>query len=107
MIVWLDGEKVIDGSDVYDCYLSTKVLAANSKHTLEVYYAEYQYNAHIYMYYMEQPAAGGSICNNSRTVFLPEGTWIDVWSGKRFVGPATYTVTHPLKPPLFSSAKAL
>ena len=108
VIVWLDGEKVIDGSDVYDCYLSTKVLAANSKHTLEVYYAEYQYNAHIYMYYMEQPAAGGSICNNSRTVFLPEGTWIDVWSGKRFVGPATYTVTHPLETsPIFVREGAL
>jgi hypothetical protein len=46
------------------------------------------------MRYLQQ---GDSSCYNIRTVFIPDGTWIDVWSGERFVGPATYTVTHPLE----------
>ncbi len=92
--VYIDGAKVIDGLDVYDTYLSTPVYAANSTHTIEVRYAEYGYNAHIYMSYVPQ---GESACYNTRTVFIPDGTWIDVWSGERYVGPATYTVTHPLE----------
>ncbi|MBQ7408549.1 MAG: DUF5110 domain-containing protein [Clostridia bacterium] len=108
ILVYLDGKLVIDGSDVYDKYLSTEVLAANSTHTLEVKYAEFGYNAHVYMYYIEQPGAGQSICYNSRSVFIPEGTWIDVWSGKRYVGPKTYTVTHPLETsPIFVREGAL
>lgn len=35
--------------------------------------------------------------NDSRTVFLPEGTWIDVWTGARVSGPTTIDVTHSLK----------
>lgn len=97
--VYIDGKKVIDGLDVYDTYLSTPVYKANSTHTIEVRYAEYGYNAHIYMSYVPQ---GDSACYNTRTVFVPDGTWIDVWSGERYIGPATYTVTHPLETsPLF------
>ena len=92
--VYIDGVKVIDGLNVYDTYLTTPVYKANSTHTIEVRYAEYGYNAHVYMSYIPQ---GDSACYNTRTVFIPDGTWIDVWSGERFVGPATYTVTHPLE----------
>lgn len=46
--------------------------------------------------------------NDSRTVFLPEGTWIDVWSGKRYSGPVTITVQHTLKTsPIFVREGAL
>lgn len=49
----------------------------------------------------EAPAA-------SRTVFLPEGTWLDVWTGKRFAGPDTYEVSHPLETsPIFVREGAL
>jgi len=41
--------------------------------------------------------AGASYCYDSRDVFLPDGTWIDVWSGKEYQGPYTYKVTHPLE----------
>lgn len=34
--------------------------------------------------------------NDAREVFIPDGTWIDVWSGEKFVGPRTVTVTHDL-----------
>ncbi len=97
--VYIDGVKVIDGLSVYDTLLTTPVYTAKSTHTIEVKYAEYSYNAHVYMRYVQQ---GESSCYNTRTVFIPDGTWIDVWSGERFVGPATYTVTHPLETsPLF------
>lgn len=46
--------------------------------------------------------------NDSRTVFLPEGTWIDVWTGTRYSGPATVTVTHGLQTsPIFVREGAL
>ncbi len=35
--------------------------------------------------------------NDKRDVFLPDGKWIDVWSGKRYVGPQTIEVAHGIK----------
>ncbi len=103
--VYIDGVKVVDGLNVYDTNLSTPIYKANSTHTIEVRYAEYGGNAHVYMRYLQQ---GDSACYNTRTVFIPDGTWIDVWSGERFVGPATYTVTHPLETsPIFVREGAL
>ena len=93
VVVYIDGVKVVDGSDVYDKYLSTETLKANSTHSIEVHYAEFGGNAHVYMYYEEEQAT----IYNSRSVFIPEGTWIDVWTGQTYVGPKTYTVTHPLE----------
>ena len=95
--VYIDGELALDGTGKYDYYLNSEVLAANSTHSIEVWYAEFGYNAHVYMFYVEQPLEGESFVYNSRSVFIPEGTWIDVWSGQRYVGPYTYTVTHPLE----------
>ena len=108
IIVYIDGVKVIDGSAVYDTYLTTEIYKANTKHEIEVHYAEFGYNAHAYMYYVEQVGENESASYNSRTVFIPDGTWIDVWSGERFVGPKTYTVTHPLETsPIFVREGAL
>ena len=46
--------------------------------------------------------------NDSREVFLPEGTWIDVWTGTRYAGPNTITVTHDIKTsPIFVREGAL
>lgn len=39
---------------------------------------------------------------NSFPMFLPQGKWVDAWSGKEFSGPTTVTVEAPLhKLPLF------
>ena len=35
--------------------------------------------------------------NDTRTVFFPEGTWIDVWTGERYSGPASVQVTHAIE----------
>ncbi len=46
--------------------------------------------------------------NDSREVFLPEGTWIDVWTGTRYSGPDTVTVKHNIKTsPIFIREGAL
>lgn len=48
------------------------------------------------------------IVSDTRTVFLPEGSWIDVWSGERFVGPATVEVAHSIETsPVFVREGAL
>lgn len=41
-----------------------------------------------------EPENDGGQCR--REVFFPDGTWIDVFSGKRYTGPCSVTVSHPL-----------
>ena len=46
--------------------------------------------------------------NDTRKVFFPEGTWIDVWTGTRYSGPQTVEVTHNIKTsPIFVREGAL
>ncbi len=95
--MWIDDVKVIDGWDVYDRLIATEqYYAAGSKHKIKVEYFEGGGNAHCYMYYSERNT-DGTYKPNTRTVFLPEGTWIDVWSGARYAGPQTVTVSHGLE----------
>ncbi len=93
--VWVDGENVVDGWKVYDKMLCTDYYAAGSTHTIKIEYFEDGGGAHCYMYFNEREA-DGKPAPNSRTVFIPDGTWIDVWSGTRYTGPQTVTVTHGL-----------
>jgi alpha-glucosidase (family GH31 glycosyl hydrolase) len=95
IVVMIDGVKVIDGIAVYDKLLTTPYYAANSVHNIEVKYCEYGGNAHVYMYYTEK-VEDGHVQYNTRTVFIPDGIWIDVWSDAVYIGPATITVKHPL-----------
>ncbi len=105
--VWVDDELVIDSKGTYDNYLTTeKEYAAGSKHSLRVQYAEEGGNAHVSMYYVESGSVNTQY--NTRTVFLPEGSWIDVWSGERYAGPATIEVSHTLlTSPIFVREGAL
>ena len=97
ILVYIDDRLVADGSaqNVYDKFLSTPEYKAGSKHNISIWYGERGANAHVYMYLDEAVAAGE--VQNSRAVFIPDGAWIDVWTGERYVGPKTYTVTHTLK----------
>lgn len=92
VVVYIDGTKAIDGSAVYDTYLSTSVLKAGSTHSIVIEYKEFAVGAHIYMYYCEQT----EVAVSTRSVFIPEGTWIDVWTGTRYVGPYTYELSYDL-----------
>ncbi len=112
--VRIDGKTVVNSYDEdkqenrYDVLFETEYFEAGSKHSIEIQYVEEGNNAHFYMYGMEKPVPGASYCYDSREVFLPDGTWIDVWSGKEYQGPYTYTVTHPLETsPIFVRKGAL
>jgi len=46
--------------------------------------------------------------DESRSVYLPKGTWIDYWTDRRYVGPATVQVQSPLdRMPLFVRGGAI
>lgn len=95
--VWIDGVRVIDGWAVYDKMLRTEeYYAAGSTHDIRIEYFEAGGGAHAFMYYIER-LEGSAYKPNTRTVFIPDGTWIDVWSGQRYVGPQTITVSHGLE----------
>ena len=104
--VLIDDEVVIDSGDKYDTYFDTPYYEAGSTHKIEVLYTEDGDKAHIYMYLVDMQE--DEEITNSREVFIPDGTWIDVWTGERYVGPATYTVTHTLRTsPIFVREGAL
>ncbi len=99
--VYIDGQEVVasDGfgtvANVGRTMYTTPAYEANSEHTIKVEFYEYADGSLIYMYYTEQTKTSVSL--DTRNVFIPDGTWIDVWNGERFVGPQTYTVSHPLE----------
>ena len=101
--VRIDNKTVVNSYDEetqknrYDVLFETDYFEAGTTHTIEIRYVEEGNNAHFYMYGMERPTKGVSYCYDTREVFLPDGTWIDVWSGKEYKGPYTYKVTHPLE----------
>ena len=93
--VWIDGEQVIDGWDVFNTTLKTDWLAAGSTHDIKIEYCDGNNHAHIFF----NAYSEGDV---SRDVFLPDGVWTDVWTGESYTGPDTVTVTHPLATsPLF------
>ncbi len=96
--IYIDGEKVLDGWTVYDTYLLTKKpIKAGTTSKVVIEFFEGGYDAHIYIKYMDEDPY-----EDTRDVFLPSGSWIDVWTGKVYEGNSTVTVTHGLETsPLF------
>ena len=88
--VYIDDKLVINGWSVYDRYLYSDPLEANSTHSIKIEYFDAGNYAHIYM-------TLNSLAKLSRDVFIPDGEWMDVWTGETFVGPATVTVSHGLE----------
>ena len=101
--VRIDNKTVVNSYDdekqenQYDVLFETDYYEAGSTHSIEIRYVEEGNYAHFYMYGMERQTPGASYCYDDREVFLPDGIWIDVWSGKEYQGPYTYTVRHPLE----------
>lgn len=93
--IWIDGEKVVDGWDTFNTYFSTDFLPANSTHSIKIEYCDGNNHAHIFV----SAFTTGDV---SRDVFLPDGAWMDVWTGETYSGPQTITVSHSLETsPLF------
>ena len=93
--LWIDDELVIDAWDVFDQTFTTDYLPAGTTHTFRAEYFDGNNHAHIYFDVLTDGAV-------ARDVFLPDGTWMDVWSGETYTGPATVTVSHgPETSPIF------
>lgn len=91
--LWVDGELVIDNWKANDSSTRTtpNFYKAGSKHSVKIEYYEDAGGAVMRLQYSEVTETG-----NSRTVFIPDGRWIDVWTGAEYVGPQTITVRHQI-----------
>ena len=93
--IWLDGEKIVDGWDTFNTLFTTDYIPANSRHSIKIEFRDGNNHAHVFVSLFTT----GDV---SRDVFLPDGAWMDVWTGETFVGPKTVTVRHGLATsPLF------
>ena len=88
--IWLDGEKVIDGWDTFNTLFTTDYIPANSTHTIKIEFCDGNNHAHVFVSLFTK----GDV---TRDVFLPDGAWMDVWTGKTYAGPTTITVRHGLE----------
>jgi len=85
----IDGQTVVDGWDAYDTTFTTGYIPANSTHDITVEYFDGNNHAHIFItaYSDEAPL---------RTVFIPDGNWVNVFTGEVYAGPETYEISCPL-----------
>ncbi len=85
----LDGEKIIDGWGTYNQHFRSDFIEANTTHDITIEYCDGNEYAHVYVNAHYDGEA-------ERKVFIPDGKWMDIWSGETFVGPRTITVAHDL-----------
>ena len=103
--MFIDGNRVINNWADSDSVttIAPDTYAAGSTHDIIIEYYEAAGNAVIRLQYAELSMTG-----NSRSVFIPDGRWIDVWSGEEFVGPQTISVNHELETsPIFARSGSI
>ncbi len=96
--IYLDGELVIDhwkASDSETVVNKDVVLKAGTSYDLRVEYYDGIGIAFLELQY-EAVDPKNNVISDERTVFIPDGTWMDVFSGETYTGPQTITVTHSL-----------
>ncbi len=86
----IDGETIVDGWDTYNKTFITEPLKAGTTHSITVEYCDGNEYAHIYVTAHSEGEA-------KRDVFIPDGMWMDVWTGETFVGPKTIEASHTLE----------
>ncbi len=94
--VYVDDKLVIDfwqASDSTMVMNQNVVLKAQNSYDIRVEYYEEAGGASLRLLCI--PA--GMSASASRTVFIPDGTWMDVFQGTVYEGPQTVTVTHSLE----------
>ncbi len=100
-----DGVRVfVDGKRIINCWqasdsaltLSKHKLKANSVYKLRIEYYDEAGGALLKMFYTPYDIEKAEI-TDERTVFIPDGTWMDVFTGETHTGPKTITVKHSLK----------
>ncbi len=88
--IWLDGTLIVDGWDVFDVSFDTAFIPANTTHDIRVEYFDGNNHAHVHFSLLCEGAV-------TRDVFIPDGRWIDVWTGTEYTGPATIKASHTLE----------
>ena len=94
--VKVDGEWIINNWSASDSILKINknfLIQPGQTCDLVVEYYEDAGDARASLYYFSLPA-DGSQHRDYRDVFIPDGTWMDVWSGETYTGPQTITVGH-------------
>lgn len=86
----IDGETVVDGWGTYNKHFRTEFLKAGTTHDITIEYCDGNEYAHVYI---------TAHCNGEakRDVFIPDGMWMDIWTGETYVGPKTISVSHDLE----------
>lgn len=100
--VYIDGEAIIASWEASDSGVrfGSKILRAGETYHLRVDYYEGAGNASIKLIYaLASDKIDGK---DTRLVFIPDGIWRDVWTGKEYEGPKTIRVSHGITTsPLF------
>ncbi|HWA82106.1 MAG TPA: TIM-barrel domain-containing protein [Fimbriimonadaceae bacterium] len=93
--VWIDGKLVVDKWVPQDSVTNEAPvdLRPGSTHDLKVEYMEMQGGALCRLRW--QPVSKAAE-NAKRSCWIPPGTWVSVWDGKRIAGPKTIEVQVPL-----------
>lgn len=90
--VWVDGKEVLrDDSTHFAMNFELAVLAPGVEHSVKVRYFQAGGQAECSLHYVKVEKGEG------RKVYLPEGKWLDVFSGKTHVGKKTAEVRCTLK----------
>lgn len=109
--LWVDGELIIDNwkaSDSVTVYNKKVVYKAGSTHDIRIEYYEEGYNAVLSLKRMltDEFAAGyisesdmlyTSTYKDVRSVWIPEGEWIDLFTGDCYVGPQTVMIGSTIR----------
>ncbi len=99
--VYVDDQLVIDfwqASDSTMVMNKNVILKANTSYKVRVEYYEDAGGASLRLLCIPSDTSFAA----SRTVFIPDGKWMDVFSGTVYEGPETVTVTHgPETSPIF------
>ena len=94
--VKVDGEWIINDWNASDSALNINkefLIQPGQTCDLVVEYYEDAGDARASLYYFSLPA-DGSAHRDYRDVFIPDGVWMDVWSGQTYTGPRTVSVGH-------------
>ena len=99
--IYIDGKLWSDGyasSQVYPHINNTDVLKAGKTYDIVIEY--YELIGKAILYFVYEPVLGTNM--SQRNVFIPDGTWINVFSGEKTIGPKTIAVTGDItQTPLF------
>lgn len=101
--VWIDGEKVFEDKTLHSAMnFPVKVVEGGVPHKVEIEYFQAGGEAAIALYYCDVKK------DDKTEIYLPEGKWIDVFSGKVYNGGKTVSRQYGLREmPLFVRLGAL